>query len=311
MSSRTPRASLSITLLTDEDYRLLVSRKGGTEAFGVFCSMILVGRHRLQEGKARQIEGTDSLVIDNSIGHLLSLCHLRRNQLDFALEILKAISQETRSEPWMLLNPEGLLVIRSFFKFNGRRVDSQEDESAGGKWGGNRPGAGRPKKNQDGNQVENKVKSSEESRGCASSSYPYTSSLASADLNSPALAVVDDEPDPEPEATQPVKPGPTYPNHPDDVRRVAQRANERVFGWGPAAEEACRQFKASWVEEAVQTAFESKSSRFKYVLSILARYQLQGCSDAERPRLSRAAPAPPEEPRKPFDAAAYLRGDFG
>lgn len=138
--SKAPRASLCITILDDEDYRVLVGRKGGMEAFGVFVAMILVGRERLQQGQARQVDGTDALAFDNSTAHVLSMTHVTRKQLDACLKLLASVALETHSAPWMSLDAGGRLVIRSFFKFN-----------TSASWGGPRQGAGRGgTRNQDG-----------------------------------------------------------------------------------------------------------------------------------------------------------------
>jgi hypothetical protein len=257
--NRIPRASLCITILNDEDYRILVQSEGGLEAFGVFCAMVVVGRQRLQDGKAYQAEGTDSLVFENSLDHLVSLAHLARNHLGFALEILVSVAGQTKSEPWMYLDDEGRLVIRSFFKFNTNR--SGDDG-----WGGPRPNSGRPaKRNQDGNQDglqhETKMKPS----GCASLSL---SDSLSASLSSPQTP------------TGGERAGLTSED--PETLSVCRWANELVTGWGPLAEGACQTYPAAWVREACSIAMEAKASRWKFVDSILGRFKSQGGPDSAR-----------------------------
>lgn len=131
--SRVPRASLSITILGDEDYRLLVKRKGGLAAFGVFVAIVLAGRERLQEGKARRIPETEALLFDNRKSHVREMLGINPKQLDSCLRLVLRVADETKSEPWVYLDGNDHLVIRSFFKFN---------TNTG--WGGPRDGAGRP-----------------------------------------------------------------------------------------------------------------------------------------------------------------------
>lgn len=160
--SNVPRASLCITLLDDEDYCVLVASKGGLEAFGVFVSMVILGRSRLQNGKARrsaesglpsdnsklkQLSEENSLTFDNSLTHLASLAHIDEKQLHRCLTTLKGIADRTGGHPWMYLDESKHLVIRSFFKFNTKSG-----------WGGNREGAGRKSSgNQDGNQDDSEI----------------------------------------------------------------------------------------------------------------------------------------------------------
>jgi hypothetical protein len=148
-----PRASLCVTILDDEDYRILMASNGGPEAFGVFAAMLVLGRERLQQGKARQLSETESLRFDNSTTHLLAMTHLNTRHLDRCLRTLAEVAKSTGSKPWMYLDDDSQLVIRSFFKFN-----------AGEGWGGPRPGSGRkPRRNQvdsEKNQVETNLESS-------------------------------------------------------------------------------------------------------------------------------------------------------
>jgi hypothetical protein len=121
-----------VTILDDEDYRILMAMSSGLEAFGVFVAMLILGRERLQQGKAQQVPETESLKFDNSTTHLLAMTHLTRRQLDRCLNTLAEVAKDSQSEPWMYLDSESQLVIRSFFKFNTQTG-----------WGGSRAGAGR------------------------------------------------------------------------------------------------------------------------------------------------------------------------
>lgn len=159
--SRIPRASLCITLLDDEDYRVLMATKGGLEAFGFFAALLVVGRERFQQGKARQLSESNllhpsvsnSLIFDNSPTHILAMTHTSSKQMERCLNVFWEVAEATGGKPWVYIDQASHLVIRSFFKFN---------TSTG--WGGNRPGAGRKsRRNQDdsdGNQVDTESKSS-------------------------------------------------------------------------------------------------------------------------------------------------------
>ena len=133
---KVPRASFSITILDDEDYRLLMSEARGAEHFGAFVAICIVGRQRLLDKRAHQVPGTDALCIDNSIAHVLSMAHVTRKQFDAMVKALAAVSAEAKSQAWLYVDDQNRIVIRSFFKFN---TDAN--------WGGPRDGAGR--KNQD------------------------------------------------------------------------------------------------------------------------------------------------------------------
>jgi hypothetical protein len=133
---KVPRASFSITILDDEDYRLLMSEARGAEHFGAFVAICIVGRQRLLDKRAHQVPGTDALCIDNSIAHVLSMAHVTRKQFDAMVKALAAVSSEAKSQAWLYVDDQNRIVIRSFFKFN---TDAN--------WGGPRDGAGR--KNQD------------------------------------------------------------------------------------------------------------------------------------------------------------------
>ena len=110
-----------------------MSDKCGTSGLGVFLALCLVGRRRLLDRRARRIAGTDALVIENSIEHTLDLARVRRRDFDAFLEAIQRIATQTGAQPWVYVDGDGHVVIRSFFKFN---ADSNH--------GGPRPGAGRP-----------------------------------------------------------------------------------------------------------------------------------------------------------------------
>jgi hypothetical protein len=68
------------------------------------------------------------------------MAQIGEKQLRRAIQVIADAAKQTGSEPWMYLDDDGHLVIRSFFKFN-----TSKD------WGGPRAGAGRPPKADDGN----------------------------------------------------------------------------------------------------------------------------------------------------------------
>jgi hypothetical protein len=112
-----PRASLTISILSDEDYGVLMASRDGPQTFGVFVAMLLVGRDRFQQKRAR-LMGKSSLVISDSLAHVASLGRISQSQLEQALAILARIAEQTGTQPWMYLDDDSHLVIRSFFKFN-------------------------------------------------------------------------------------------------------------------------------------------------------------------------------------------------
>jgi len=291
-----PRASFQITILDDEDYRLLMSERGGMEAFGVFVSLCLVGRQRLLDRRAHQIEGTDSLRLDNSLEHVLDMARATRKQFDACLSAIKRVADRSGGEPWFYVDENGGIVIRSFFKFN---ADSNH--------GGPRPGAGRPiNGNQDdsrGNQEAIKTDPSgnqefqaESSRIPSSSSSSSSSSSISVTNPLPPTGggvvrmETDSEDDP-PTVPMSLR-SEIVPNNPDEVRKVCRDLDELVFGWGPCAEKSCEAYPASWVFEAGKIAFESKVSRWSYASKILERFDAQGYPDSAKPR--KRAPTKPE-----------------
>lgn len=158
---RIPRASFSITLLTDEDYATLMDLEGGGEAFGVFAAIVVAGRERLQEGKACRVRDSESLRFENKTPFVLSLARITPERFQRCLAALAKVAAETGGRSWLHVDREDHLIIRSFFKFN----------TASG-WGGSRSGAGRPpSENQDRPFREGKIGASgnqsghDESRG--------------------------------------------------------------------------------------------------------------------------------------------------
>lgn len=139
MGKSPPRASLSVTILDDDDFHVLMAMPSGLETFGAFCSLLVVGRERFQQGKAIHLGETESLVFINRLSYVLSRARINRKQLDMILATLRAVAEETDTLPWLSLDGDRL-VIRSFFKYH-----SPPDKN----WGGTRPGAGRKIKNQD------------------------------------------------------------------------------------------------------------------------------------------------------------------
>jgi hypothetical protein len=157
--NRVPRASLCVTILDDEDYRILMTLPGGMEAFGVFVAMLILGRERLQQGKVKHLSETDSLKFDNSTTHLLAMSRLSIRQLDRCLKTLETVANESGSKPWMYRDDDSHLVIRSFFKFNANPA-----------WGGAREGAGRHSSRIQDESKKIQLDSQKESSWCASSS---------------------------------------------------------------------------------------------------------------------------------------------
>ena len=170
---KVPRASFSITLLDDEDYRLLVSDKCGIASLGTFLAICLVGRRRLLDRHATRIDGTDSLRLDDSVQHVLALARLTERHFEMLLGSLARVAEQTRSKPWVYVDDDGRIVIRSFFKFN-----------ADANHGGPRPGTG-PKPREDSRAIQESSSciqddSSSSSGGVSySSSYSYSSSSLS------------------------------------------------------------------------------------------------------------------------------------
>ena len=224
---KVPRASFSITLLDDEDYRLLVSDKCGIASLGTFLAICLVGRRRLLDRHATRIDGTDSLRLDDSVQHVLALARLTERHFEMLLGSLARVAEQTRSKPWVYVDADGRIVIRSFFKFN-----------ADANHGGPRPGTG-PKPKEDSRAVQESSSciqddSSSSSGGVSySSSYSYSSScvsLESANTRAPTEKASPPDPDPIP-PPGPITPPPTPTgsvgsNSPADVDRVLALAEE-------------------------------------------------------------------------------------
>lgn len=306
--TRAPRASFSITILTDEDYRVLLGMKGGSEAFGIFTAMVLVGRERLQEGKARRVENSidscnglrlsesEALRFDNSTMHLSAMSCISEKQLTNCLKLLQAVSDRTGNEPWMYMDKSKHLIIRSFFKFNANPT-----------WGGPRPGSGRPPAdNQDDskiNQDETNLKASRDAHTRASSvssSVSSSSCLLAASRDDPADNPLD-QPDP---AVRPwVEPPPRILSEPDLARRAAERCEELypLTGWGQFIPQACRDYGANWVIDAMDDALPNNPKTWAYVQRILERFRATGMSNSEA--RARAAEAQTQTPATvPFRA---------
>jgi hypothetical protein len=257
-----PRASFSITMLDDEDYRLLMSECNGAEGFGVFVAVCLVGRQRLMNQRAHQIEGTDALCIDNSVAHVCDMAKVSRKQFNALLATMERVCSEAGSQQWLYVDDSGRVVIRSFFKFN---TDSA--------WGGPRPGSGRPiSGNQD-------VSSGIQDESSVIKSQPLADpSVSVSVLNS----ISNSTPLP---PTGGARAGVTTDD--PETLSVCRWANDLVTGWGPLAEGACKTYPPAWVREACSIAREAKASRWKFVDAILGRFKSQGGPDSAR------APTPP------------------
>lgn len=234
-----PRASLSISLLGDEDFRVLIGVKGGAEAFGVFVAMLVVGRERLQHSQARQLSGTDSLRFDNSTTHVLTMAYMKPPQLSKAVAVLAEVAKITGNEPWMYLDDSLHLVIRSFFKFN---VSTN--------WGGKRDGSGRPSRLKD-----------EESRGIQDDSQnnhlekPLSLSLSLSPIPPSSAS----EPPEQPSTPRPIDPGflPVANGGPGknsaDATALEVWANELGVspdgeGYGFWARQTCDYAPAAWIK---------------------------------------------------------------
>lgn len=163
--SRLPRASLTITILQDEDFATLVKQRGGMEAFGFFVAVLVVGRERLQRGRAQQLSNTESLRFDDSTDHVLGMVYSNRKQLDKCLEVFDAVTRANSSKPWLHLDKSGHLVIRSFFRWN---------TNTG--WGGPRSGSGRKSRGNQDDSENNHLETNLESSWCASGSGSGTGS---------------------------------------------------------------------------------------------------------------------------------------
>jgi len=276
--NKIPRASLSITLLRDEDFRVLMERKGGAEAFGIFVAMVLVGRDRLQESKARQLSECESLKFDDSQRHLAALACVSPKQLGNAIDVIREVAQETGGKPWMYIADDSHLVIRSFFKFN----VSQN-------WGGSREGSGRRQKNQD-----EKLENQDETHLKKLEKPPLPSPLPSS-INSPlppdggsggGVAQVPDY--------MPAIHGQPTP----EVQAVMNKA-EALFplnGWATLARVACQEFAPSWVSEALDIGADNRAANWKFILKILARFKAQGGPDSAMGSGPRASPPSKPEP---------------
>lgn len=132
-SHRVPRASLSITMLRDADFLALMRSREGREAFAVFVAMVLVGRERLEEGRACRVDNTDALYLLDSTQTIAHLSGIPEATIEQALRSLACVATTHNVQPWLGLDAAGRITIRSFFRYN-----------VTPSWGGARPNAGRP-----------------------------------------------------------------------------------------------------------------------------------------------------------------------
>lgn len=130
--SKLPRASLTVTILQDEDFTALMKSRGGPEAFGLFVAILIAGRERFQRKRARQIPNTEALRFEDSTNHILSMACADGRALTRCLETFDAVTKANGSKPWLYLDKDNHLVIRTFFRWN---------TTSG--WGGPRDGSGR------------------------------------------------------------------------------------------------------------------------------------------------------------------------
>jgi hypothetical protein len=176
--NKSPRASISIDILTDADFGQLMQSDNGLRAFGVFVALVVAGRERLQRGKASRLSGTDTLVMHDDIGHIVWLTHISQARIEAAIRTMAEVASRSGDQPWASVDASGRLNIKSFFKFN-----------ANDKWGGPRPGAGRRNQDDDTrNQDEIKLNSSwnQVDSAAFASASPSASALASASPSPPS-----------------------------------------------------------------------------------------------------------------------------
>jgi hypothetical protein len=250
---RTPRASLQITLLRDEDFAVLMDMPSGPAAFGVFCALLMTARERHQEGRATRLDGTDSIQLEDRLNHVCRLAHISRNQLDSCLAALKQATGETGGEPWMTL-VDGKLVIRNFYRYN-----------VSDKHGGRRPGSGR--------KPENQVNQDDSNRNQIDS--PTSSSTSTSSFTSTPTAVVD-----------PVEVRRVV----DKADRLYGTDGGKVSGW---VRRACETWSPSWIDRVIDLAAANGTRRPEsYMTSILQAWAADGGPPplASGPRLAPAAP---------------------
>jgi hypothetical protein len=297
---KVPRASLTINLLGDEDFRVLVGMRGGAEAFGVFVAMLVVGRERLQRSQARQLYDTEALRFDNSTMHVSTMAYIKHTQLLSAVSVVGEVAKVTGHEPWMYLDESGHLVIRSFFKFNASKD-----------WGGKRAGSGRPTKEESSGNQDNQDDSENN----------HLDSSLSLSL-SPSVSLSPGEADEQPTITKPIDPGnppitvvPSGKDSPDAIALEKWAGEFGVSpegdGYGHWARMTCDFVPADWIRAAMQAEVVGLSGLnrkgVRYIGGMLKNWLKAGrcplivvpgdprASPAEsRPRPSRNAPASPE-----------------
>jgi hypothetical protein len=281
---RSPRASLTIDILTDQDFATLMREKDGPAAFGVFVALLVAGRERYFRGRARHLSGSDSLVFDDRQSHILLLTHINKGALKRAVELMAEVANDTGSDPWLYLTDAGQIVIRSFFKWN-----VQEG------WGGRRPNAGRPKQNQLDSESGNQVDSKPIQDGAPPSPSP-----------SPSSSLCSEEPPSPPTGGETVT---IDPDHLEEVR-VGQ-AIDRAMGsvsYGPALGRFRADYPLAWWERVftqVVATMEPRPARpWPYALKILATWKAEGGPPTvpmHRNGKPAAAPLPP--PKSPEEQA--------
>lgn len=273
---KSPRASLTIDLLTDQDFCTLMTTAEGREAFGVFVAILVAGRDRLQRDRAERIEGTDALRFLDRLPHLATLTRTTEAIIRHTVDVMGQLIQCTGDEPWLSIQPDGRLVIRSFFKFN-------TSES----WGGSRPSAGR--RNQDEFKLNQLDSSKAESRETKSDQLDPCA-LASASALATALA------SPQPPTGGGGGAGEIQTrSEPRGIVRIPD-SWAMAGAEGPIADLVDR-YGAEWTQAAVDVAIAkgTRSNPAAFVGGVLRRFQAQGGPDATPTLKLATAPALPPE----------------
>lgn len=258
----------------------MVSLPGGLEAFGVFVAMVILGRERLQQGKAKRLFEKPNLVFSESLDHIAALSHLTISNIRNSLYIMKTVAKKNGSEPWMSLDETSHLVIRSFFKFNTR-----ED------WGGRREGAGRKSRQNQDDSKNNHLENSRFPSSSSSSSLNTTPPTPSSGGGVCVLPLSDDEePFAEPGTPLPVPTPSPVANDPAEVEQVAAKA-ERLFpqmDFGIKVKQLAGDVPMAHMDYALEQARAADCPQWKYIYAILKRVEKEGLP--KRPPV-RAAPA--------------------
>jgi hypothetical protein len=180
--NKAPCAALSIDLADDPEYVALMATKAGRDAFAVFIAILIQARRTHVRGRAQRQNESQNLTFDDCQTFILNRGSVPKPAFTRAIETFRAVASEHGTEPWMSVEPDGRITVRSYFKYHG-----------GEGWGGARQGAGRPPKNQDdftqGNSSWNQVESPPAGAGARSSSTSSsTSSATISPPNPPAVA---------------------------------------------------------------------------------------------------------------------------